>query len=490
MIFYLLRRLCLLPITLLAILFVNFVIINLAPTDPSMYMDSGSLSEGRSSENLTSGFSLDSHRIFRMRYGLNLPLVFNTWLFTSKQEVLDNLLEVHHLLKRGHHATPIEQTSLRKLYQHLGDSAHFQMTQLLAIASDSSKPLAIRLMCSDLMVKGALRLGIGRLSLTAQQRSLNEQIAHENRAISTWILTGGEEDDNVLKSWHNLLHQRPDLRRYSSMDRLNKIVNGFIETRFVQYLYRVLSLDFGTLRTDPNLLVTQEVLARVPISLFLSIIPLIFSFLISLPLGLLMAIFHRSSFDRLLNIILLCFYAAPVFVIAPMLLEFFAGHGYFPSSGFHSPKRAYDLMTSSEKLYDILNHVFLPMIAIAYSMASAKARLARSSILEILHQDYILSARARGLSLPCILFKHVLKNASITLVTAMAGSLGIVLGGSLIVETLFDINGFGKFFYEAILMRDINVVMFSTLIGSMLTLSSYLLADLCYTLLDPRVQLE
>lgn len=89
-----------------------------------------------------------------------------------------------------------------------------------------------------------------------------------------------------------------------------------------------------------------------------------------------------------------------------------------------------------------------------------------------------------------ILFKHVGRNAGVTIVTSLAGSLGIVLGGSLIVETLFDINGFGKFFYEAVLNRDYNVIMFSALAGSFLTLIGYLIADLAYMWLDPRITLE
>ena len=91
---------------------------------------------------------------------------------------------------------------------------------------------------------------------------------------------------------------------------------------------------------------------------------------------------------------------------------------------------------------------------------------------------------------PVILFKHVGRNAGVTIVTSLAGSLGIVLGGSLIVETLFDINGFGKFFYEAVLNRDYNVIMFSALAGSFLSLIGYLAADLAYMWLDPRITLE
>ncbi len=108
----------------------------------------------------------------------------------------------------------------------------------------------------------------------------------------------------------------------------------------------------------------------------------------------------------------------------------------------------------------------------------------------MLKQDFVRTARAKGLPRSIVLYKHVGRNAAITIVTSLAGSLGVVLGGSLVVETLFEINGFGKFFYDAIINRDYNVIMFSTLAGSFLTLIGYLVADIAYMLLDPRVSLD
>jgi len=107
-----------------------------------------------------------------------------------------------------------------------------------------------------------------------------------------------------------------------------------------------------------------------------------------------------------------------------------------------------------------------------------------------LRQDYVRTARAKGLPHQTVLVKHVGRNAAITVVTSLAASLGVILGGSLIVETVFEINGFGRFFYDAIVNRDYNVVLFSAFAGSFLTLIGYLAADLSYTLLDPRVSLE
>src|SRR5262249_15943516 len=150
----------------------------------------------------------------------------------------------------------------------------------------------------------------------------------------------------------------------------------------------------------------------------------------------------------------------------------------------------YSSETTLQRLFDVIQHIFLPIIAIMYGSLAAQTRLSRTAILEVLRQDYVRTAWAKGASLWRGLLKHVGRNAGITVVTSIASSLGVVLGGSLIVETLFEINGFGKVFYDAVVNRDYNVIMFSTLAGSFLSLLGYLLADLAYTWLDPRVVLD
>ncbi|MBI3901057.1 MAG: ABC transporter permease, partial [Chlamydiia bacterium] len=150
----------------------------------------------------------------------------------------------------------------------------------------------------------------------------------------------------------------------------------------------------------------------------------------------------------------------------------------------------YSMLTSKQRLIDIALHLFLPLIAIKYGTLAVQARLGRTAFLEVMRQEYVRTARAKGLTTWRILTHHIGRNGAITIVTSLAGSLGVVLGGSLIVETIFEINGFGRFFYEAILNRDYNVVLFSAFAGSLLTLIGYLIADIAYTLLDPRVSLE
>lgn len=495
MIAYILRRLALLPLTLLAIICVNFLIINLAPGDPSTYLEVSPMSEGRSSENQVSGSDEDPQRLFRMRYGLNLPILFNTWLFESQEEIKSQLMAISP--EKGQVLSTSEQAIQREKRRLLYDKAPFQMITLLSLVQDESIPFEVRQTASMVMVKGAQRLGIASLFLSANDRRMNQEIAYENEQVQQWVLKGDKHDGARLRSWYELIQKRADLTRFRGLNEPERVARALLHTRFVRYMSRVLRLDFGTLRSNSQRFVTQEVIQRLPVSLFLAVIPLIASFFISLPIGFIMAIYHRKGIDHLLNLSLLCLYAAPVFVVAPLLIQFASGNLHLPymqealpSSGFHSGQKIYELLNSWQRFLDTLNHVFLPMVSVSYATLAAKSRLVRNSILEVLRQDYVLSARARGISPFNLYTHHVLKNASIPLVTSLAGSLGIILGGSLIVETLFDIDGFGKFFYEAILKRDINVIMFSTIASSLLTLISYLIADLLYTCLDPRVQIE
>ncbi|SCA58564.1 Dipeptide transport system permease protein DppB [Chlamydiales bacterium SCGC AB-751-O23] len=232
-------------------------------------------------------------------------------------------------------------------------------------------------------------------------------------------------------------------------------------------------------------------------SLSLAILPMFITFFLCMILGVYMAANQNSFKDLALNVIFLILYAIPVFVVGPFLIEkvalnhtFFFTDSAIPLGGFNSPDQEFKMMTSLERLWDILKHLALPLCAIMYGGLAAQTRIARTAVLEVLRQNYVRTAQAKGLSRFYILFKHVGRNASITIVTSVAGSLGVIIGGSLIIETIFGINGFGKFFYEAILNYDYNVIMFSVIVGSFLTLLGYLVADVCYTLLDPRVTLD
>ncbi len=479
---YLIRRLLLLPLTLLSIVLVNFVIINLAPGEPTTVTEVSA--DGEASRRADQAFAFgndDRYLQFREHYGLTLPIIFNNWSSISRQTVRENLRTL------AEDKAIMVVSDYDALRIRTGDQARFVMGHLLAILSDPNEQPAIRTMAYRYFVRGGTRQAFVGPRLSSEQKAVNREIGEESRFLSqqSW------ENAAPLAEWYKKHEERFKVAGWE------KVRVSLLETRFARYFSRVLTLDFGTLRNNSNQTVITEVTKRFKYSLTLAFLPMIISFGLCQLFGFTMALTQNRWQDVSLNVVFLVLYATPVFVVAPFLIEKVAVNSTFPFtdipipiSGFTSSEAQYAQMTSWQRLWDILQHISLPLFAIMYGGLASDSRLSRTAILEVMRQDYVRTARAKGLGWPTILVKHVGRNAGITIVTAIAGSLGVVLSGSLIIETIFEINGFGRFFYEAVVNRDYNVIMFSTLVGSFLGLVGYLIADIAYTLLDPRVTLE
>lgn len=499
MLIYTLRRLLLLPLTLFCIILVNFVIINLAPGDPVSYTQVSPEGMASRREDRSFAFSSDERYLqFREFYGLTLPILFNTWPWLTRTEVEKTLWQLVH-----RRVSPDSEEMPAKKYNDLrvkfGDQSRFVMPHLLAILEDPKTPPDIQRMAAHFFVRGGSRPGYMGPKLNAEQKSWNQQVTKDILTLRSLLWPTNATPTEIqtkigdMQRWYDqnasFYHFQPSAEE--------KMELFFFETRFMRYMSRIFHLDFGTLRNDSSKTVISEVTKRFKYSLTLAILPMFITFGLCQLFGFLMAYYQKRWPDYLLNFCFLVLYAIPVFVVAPFLIEkvalyhcFPIFHTPIPISGFTSSDRIYNQELSYQRLFDILQHLALPLLAIMYGSLAAESRLSRTAVLEVLRQDYIRTARAKGLSPIHILFKHVGRNAGITIVTSLAGSLGVVLGGSLIVETLFDIHGFGKFFYEAVINRDYNVIMFSALAGSFLTLIGYLIADLTYMWLDPRITLE
>lgn len=497
MVDYVLRRLLLLPITLFAIVLINFVIINLAPGDPTTV--SSVTPEGAKQDNQGVALSSDDRYLqFREHYGLTLPILLNFWPWLTQEDINKTLNEI--LLFRQHQEeSPLSFKEYDQRRILLGDQARFAMRYLLDALSSAQSPFALRQLASSFFVRGGTKQAHVGPRLTEEERADNDSVAKENHFLRTHLFQNSDSVEEVerksqeLKEWYE---RQKDPRNYE-MTPSGRWLSLVGETRFARYFYRVLTLDFGTLRSDNNKRVIDEVLRRFPISLTLAVIPLIITFFLCQIFGFWMAWRHNRPTDRLLTILFLLLYSIPVFVAAPFLIEKVALYHTFPfthipipTHGFTSPDRIYDQLSSSQRLLDVMQHIALPLLAILYGNLAAQSRLTRTLVLEIKQLDFVRTAFAKGLSTWTVAWKHIGRNAAIILITSLAGSLPVVLGGSLIVETLFEINGFGRFFYEGIINRDYNVVMFSALAGSFLTLVGYLIADLSFAALDPRVSFD
>lgn len=488
---YILRRLLLLPVTIFFILLINFVIINLAPGDPTSVTQVSEGGVSRKAEQ-TTAFGGDMRYLqFREHYGLTLPILFNNWPFLSEKNVLNTLIT---LTEKKKEMSVKDYDALRV---HFGDEAKYIMSPLLHIMQTSSG--TIQEYAAKFFIRGGTRQAIVKAYLTDDEKSFNQISSENNLFLLEHAIRQDDTSEERVKKVEALTEW---YKKNSGVYRFDptfkeKIGIFFFETRIFRYMSRVLTLDFGTMRNDSNKFVIEEVVKRFKYSLTLSIIPMLLTLVLCQVFGFWMAYRHNQWQDLSLNFLFLILYAIPIFVVAPFLIEKIALNNTFPFtsipipiSGFTSREAIYENLTSWQRLTNTMQHLALPLIAIMYGGLAAQTRLSRTAVLEVLQQDYVRTARAKGLSSFQILRKHVAKNAGITIITSVAASLGAVLGGSLIVETLFDIDGFGKFFYDAILNRDYNVIMFSALAGSILSLIGYLVADLLYTLLDPRVSLE
>jgi peptide/nickel transport system permease protein len=483
---YLLRRLLLLPPTLFCILLVNFVIINLAPGDPTTVTDISPEAGAVRKSSSALAFGGDMRYLqFREFYGLTLPILLNTWPFLSQSDVDETLKRLD---SRHENGVEIPFKTYEALRLELGDQARFIMPKLKAAMMNQENPESMRNLAAYFFVRGGTRQAIVNPQLTVEERAYNDRIAENNRYLMEHV-----KDIPALNSWFE-----KNAQSYGFLPSTGEKWHSlFFETRFFRYMTRVLTIDFGNMRNDSTKTVISEVTKRIKYSLTLSVFPMFLTFFLCQLFGFYMAYFHNGLSDRFLSVFFLILYAIPVFVVAPFLIEKIALHHTFPwngepipISGFSSPEAIYEQKTSLERLKDILQHLLLPFVAVMYGSLAAQTRLSRTAVLEVMRQDYVRTARAKGLSTWEILFKHVGRNAGITIITSLAASLGAILGGALIVETLFEINGFGKFFYDAIVNRDFNVILFSAIAGSFLALLGYVVADLFYMLLDPRVTLE
>ncbi len=482
MFWYIVHRLLLLPLTLFAIVLVNFVIINLAPGEPVYVAEigAGGQASRRAQDAATS--PEDRYLQFREFFGLTLPILYNDWPSYPRRKIIQDLEALQH--KDDYSAKNYSELRIG-----LSDKARFISLKLLGIAKDRTLSFETRKLAFYFFLRGET----GFLNMAAH---LTEEQKEENQKISKNNLFIDEIRQKPPKNSQELEEQIGLFASWQFPKEQSDVSIALFDTRLAKYLKRTLSLDFGVLRNDPNKTVIGEVAARLKISLTLSLLPMLLTFILCQIFGMFMAIYCKSLFDRGMNVLFLILWATPVFVVAPFLIEKVAlYHNYpftdipFPIRGFSSPSAIYDNLTSWQRLFDILRHITLPLITIFLGSMAVQTRLSRQVFLDALGQDYVKTAWAKGVPKVSLYCRHVGMNAAIPIITSVAGSLGVIIGGSVIIETIFEIHGFGKFFYDAILNRDYNVMMFSSLMGSFLALIGYLVADISYMLLDPRVKL-
>jgi len=260
----------------------------------------------------------------------------------------------------------------------------------------------------------------------------------------------------------------------------------------VQYLLwvkKLLRLDLGTSFSPDHRPVAEKILERLPVTVTLNIASLLLVVIIAIPMGILSAVHHNSPFDKITGVFVFTGFAMPTFWLALLLMILFGVQlGWLPISGLRSLN--YEYLPAGEKFLDLIRHLIMPVLLSAFGGLAGFSRYMRANMLEVIRQDYITTARAKGLPERIVIYKHALRNALLPLITILGLSVPGLIGGSVIFETIFAIPGMGQLFYMAVMSRDYPTVMGILFIGAMLTLLGNLLADISYALVDPRIRVS
>ena len=260
-----------------------------------------------------------------------------------------------------------------------------------------------------------------------------------------------------------------------------------LPARYMSWLSRMLRLDFDRSFKDDRP-VMEKLLEALRVTILLNAMALVLIYVIAVPLGVLAAAKRGSPFDHVSSIVLFLLYSIPSFWFATLLILAFSSKtawNVLPAVGLHSPD--HENLSYLSWLRDGAAHLVLPLTVMIYATFASLSRYARTSMLETIGQDYIRTARAKGLSERVVLWKHAFRNSLITIVTLVGNLLPAMIGGSVIVESIFSINGMGKLGFDSILARDYPTIMAITTFSALLTLLGILLSDILYTIVDPRI---
>ncbi len=313
----------------------------------------------------------------------------------------------------------------------------------------------------------------GNSQLNEQMIQQIRQLWHLDKPIWYWtIFTDAKNADGQLKPLG---------------ERLTFRWNG-LDNQYNHWVDDLLHLNFGKSFQDQRD-VLDKIWERIPVTFMFSILSILLAYVIAIPIGIYSATHQKSKTDKVTSVLLFILYSLPSFWIGTMVIIFFGGGDFlawFPNSGLHSMDYSPTDPWLSRAL-DYLWHLALPVFVLTYGSFAFLSRQMRGSMLEVVRQDYIRTARAKGLSERVVVYKHALRNSLIPIITILANILPALVGGSIVVETIFTIPGIGQLAFQALVARDYPVIMAEFFLSAVLTLLGILVADIMYSMVDPRI---
>lgn len=281
---------------------------------------------------------------------------------------------------------------------------------------------------------------------------------------------------------------------YESVDEFRRKYNldKPLHIQYLTWLKKIVTFDFGESLVYSGRSVWDLIKESLPITMKLSLSSIFITYLIAIPIGVYSATHESSWQDRITTILLFMLYSLPSFFVAIWLIYLLSeGHSWiwFPAKGLESANLAKDASFLTRQL-DFIHHLILPIFCLSYASYAYLSRQMRGGMLEVLRQDYIRTARAKGLDEKKVIFKHAFRNSLIPIITIASVILPALIGGSVIIEKIFNIHGMGWLSFEAILKRDYNIIMAVIYLSSILTLIGILISDILYVIVNPRITFD
>jgi peptide/nickel transport system permease protein len=262
-----------------------------------------------------------------------------------------------------------------------------------------------------------------------------------------------------------------------------------IYEQYILWLKKLAVLDLGESFSPDHRPVIDKITERLPVTITINALSMMLIIIVAIPIGVLSAVHRDTLFDRITAIFVFVGFAVPTFWLALLLMILFGVNlGWLPISGIRSLN--FEYLPPWQASWDVIKHLILPVLLSAFGGLAGLSRYMRSNMLEVIRQDYITTARAKGLSERIVIYKHALRNALLPVITILGLSVPTLIGGSVIFETIFAIPGMGQLFYMSVMSRDYPVVMGILFIGAILTLVGNLIADVSYAVADPRIRVS
>ncbi len=497
--------------TLFVISLVIFGVLNLAPGKPG-----GGAVSSEGTESSTSSEARESYRIFKEQFNFDKPTFFNTRYALTTDEVRGHLLV---LADYARPACPEEGEKVEGCIpaaQKPPSSAIIESQDLIEDWGSYTVPHLLDIAQNDERVD-IRRLAINRLSVNAKRRLINEygkkqsdeqraqnkEISAENERVGSWKLdteaTAEDVDAILAEKWVPWAEENKDRWTYSFGD---KVGIFFGDTRFAKYWGNLMRFDFGVSHVDKRP-VLDTIAEKLPYTLTMNLLAILIAYMLSIPLGVWSAYYQNTLADQVLTVVLFALYSLPSFFVGVLLLNFFtvgAPFDWFPTGGFvgafpewYEPAReiqSSDDMTVLQYLGSASYHLVLPVFCMCYGALASLSRYARTGLLDVIRADYIRTARAKGLAEPMVIIKHAVRNGMIPILTLLGTLMPALIGGSVVIEVIFNIPGMGLYMFESIFARDYNAIMGVLLISTLLTLVGLLISDISYAVVDPRISFD